>query len=116
MINHSFLPATPPSPSSSDGRFGSSSRSLPSAMPTKSHLGGQAHVVDLLTPPSTPPLESSAVFYGGLHASVAHREPATSSRKLSDNELSYFLPSRACGVNDMCVLTPFPPQLSSGAL
>lgn len=40
--------------------------------------------------------------------------PLTFERKLGDTELSYFLPSRADGVNDMCV--PFHPRLSFAVL
>ena len=37
-------------------------------------------------------------------------------RKMGDSELSYYLPSRANGVNDMCVLSLFRPSVALGSL
>ena len=36
--------------------------------------------------------------------------PVSHERKLGDSELSYYLPGRAAGVNDMCAHHPFDGQ------
>lgn len=91
MVNS--LPSTPESPQLADGRFASTLSSFP--YPPKQPHGYNS----LLTPPSTPPLGSLAVFPKDQHAFAKVRQ--VERRALSDNELSYFLPSRANGVNDM---------------
>jgi hypothetical protein len=59
----------------------------------------------LITPPYTPLREGREKRWGSFdRLSLEDEEVKPSSadsRKLSDNELSYFLPSRADGVNDM---------------
>nr|XP_019007907.1 uncharacterized protein I206_07543 [Kwoniella pini CBS 10737]OCF46688.1 hypothetical protein I206_07543 [Kwoniella pini CBS 10737] len=65
----------------------------------------------LLTPPQTPELEFESV-QNDLSEKLQIQDQG---RKLSDNEISYYLPSRADGVNDMYVhhkLLASPTQLS----
>jgi hypothetical protein len=50
----------------------------------------------LLTPPTTPEFDT-----GAFESLKLAPRPRTDSRPLSDNELSYYLPARAEGVNDM---------------
>ena len=61
--------------------------------------------------PLTPPLSAAANDYEkSFSFDLAHDGAETSraalryERKMGDTELSYFLPSRQTGVNDMCVL------------
>ncbi|EIW66292.1 hypothetical protein TREMEDRAFT_35234 [Tremella mesenterica DSM 1558] len=55
-----------------------------------------------LTPPETPnrPIKEAQELYTNFSA-LTFSQPTVQSRLLSDNELSYFLPSRQDGVNDM---------------
>jgi hypothetical protein len=52
----------------------------------------------LFTPPATPDYKST--LFSSTEAPVSTFSKVQ-SRELSDNELSYYLPSRADGVNDM---------------
>lgn len=74
--------------------------------------------------PPTPPLSTDAFLLspepspttdGAIGAASWTRKPtlARVERKLGDSELSYYLPSRADGVNDMCVRDSFISNLSS---
>jgi len=70
--------------------------------PTKCRIHANAP----FTPPYTPESVSDEIKFHRLSVEstsswVSDDHAAESARPLSDNELSYFLPSRADGVNDM---------------
>ena len=55
----------------------------------------------------TPPLSDEDLPTTCDNASSSkHAEPLYYERRMGDTELSYFLPSRQSGVNDMYVCTP----------
>ncbi|WVF68181.1 hypothetical protein IAT40_002946 [Kwoniella sp. CBS 6097] len=102
------LPLTPPyTPLTST--FSSESTSFPArkdAYPTRT---ARQNVIAPLTPPDSPEggWQASSSSQGRVERTLSFGDasrldsPEGSRRKLSDNELSYYLPSRADGVNDM---------------
>ena len=96
----------------------SSPPSSPSFPPGAAAAAGHAKdpspyplAMDLDTPPSTPPLAG----HSPRQAATFFQPPPPKAvvvvgRPLSANELSYYLPSRAQGVNDMSVPLPLPPS------
>lgn len=66
---------------------------------------GHSNVYDttLLTPPSSSENLPAAVCKDASSSSKRVAEPLCYERKMGDTELSYFLPSRQSGVNDMYV-------------
>ncbi|WWC92334.1 uncharacterized protein L201_007288 [Kwoniella dendrophila CBS 6074] len=66
--------------------------------PSHPQFRQQNAATSLLTPPQTPETD---IF--GSQVQASNRSEIEQGRKLSDNEISYYLPSRADGVNDMYV-------------
>ncbi|WVQ95671.1 hypothetical protein IAU59_002769 [Kwoniella sp. CBS 9459] len=105
------LPLTPPyTPLTSS--FSSENTSFPVKQKETSPIRSAhyKHVVAPLTPPDSPEggwRASSSSSRGRVERTLSYGEvsefdqPEGSKRKLSDNEISYYLPSRADGVNDM---------------
>jgi hypothetical protein len=73
-------------------------------LPSKYPASATAHYL-LPTPPYTPEITQEdlpdALRKLSVQSAASDTQPTVQRRQLSDNELSYYLPSRGDGVNDM---------------